>query len=173
MKPYIKDLLIIALIILCFIIGCHWDKPSPPSEVVKGKETVRVDTVLATLSVDKPKPIITRSVDTMYLHDTIWCDSIRDYELNNDTIKINTSVQGRMLKQNVLYKMFNTSTTRVDTLIKKVNKPVYAPFISLRLDSSGNVKPSIGFLYGKGQLMFSGSIGFKEKSVGVYYRLGR
>lgn len=172
MKPYLKDLLIIALTILCFVIGCHWEKQdvrensTTDTVYVKGKETVRVDTVKVKLSVNNPKPIVTRSVDTMYLHDTIWCDSLREYELKNDTVQINTTVQGKLIKQTVLYTMYNTSTKRVDTVFvtktQTIQKRLVAPTFGLRIDSVAT--PSIGLMLSnkKGNIIYGGSIGTKS-----------
>jgi len=161
MKPYIQNLLIVALFIIVLFLAFHCGtKPNPPSDVktvyIKGKETIRVDTVKVKLSVNNPKPIVIRSVDTMYFHDTIWCDSIREYELKNDTVQINTSVQGRLLKQDVLYKMYNTDTKRVDTVFVTTNKPrnIIAPFVTINQE-----RAAAGVMLSRGRNIYGLSYG--------------
>lgn len=179
MKPYIKDLLILLFILLCFYVGCNWNKRSStdisqPNDTVyiKGKETIRVDTVEVKIYVYKPVPVVTYAVDTIV--DSTLCDSIREYELNNDTIMIASTVQGKLIKQDVLYKMFNTSTSRVDTLKITTFRPTYAAFVTMQFDSLGYVKPAIGFQYGRKRVSYSGSINTKkEATIGVYYNFAR
>ena len=184
MKPYIKDLLIIVLILLCFLIGCHWNKPdvrensTTDTIYVKGKETIRVDTVEVFVFVKNPKPIKTVAVDS--LNKAIspqlnLCDSIREYELNNDTIKIASTVQGKLIKQDVLYKMFNTSTNRVDTVIITESsqfKPILALGATLQFDSIGYTKPALGMLYVRKKASYSGSVNTNGRvTVGGYFNL--
>jgi hypothetical protein len=181
MKPYLKDLLIIALILLCFLIGCHWNKRDVRNDsttqtvYVKGKETIRVDTVEVKVVVYKPTPIVTYAVDTII--DSSLCDSIREYELSNDTIKIASTVQGKLIKQDVLYKMFNTSTNRVDTVFitePSQFKPILALGATLQFDSIGYIKPALGMLYVRKKASWSGSVNTSGRiTVGGYFNLAR
>jgi hypothetical protein len=169
LKPYLKDLLIIALTILCFVIGCNWNKPTvSKTETVKtttkiGKEEKNTTKTDVKLTVDNPKPKSTIAFtqpkpqkDTFFIHDTIWCDSIREYELKNDTVQINTSVQGRLLKQTVLYTMYNTDTKRVDTVFVTTTKPrnIIAPFVTINQE-----RAAAGFILSRGRNIYGLSYG--------------
>jgi len=169
MKPYIQNLLIIALFIIVLFLAFHCGtKPNPPSETVQtttkiGKEEKNTTKTDVNLTVDNPKPKSTIAFtqpkppqDTFFIHDTIWCDSIREYELKNDTVQINTSVQGRMLKQDVLYTMYNTDTKRVDTVFVTTNKPrnIIAPFVTINQE-----RAAAGLMLSRGRNIYGLSYG--------------
>lgn len=172
MKPYIRDLLLLLLVILCLQIGCHWQRNVDNSATVetvyiKGKDSIRVDTVKVNVIVYKPTPVITYAVDTIV--DSTLCDSIREYELNNDTIKIASTVQGKLIKQDVLYKMFNTSTFRVDTLrITKTEtkyKPVLMPFVEVQ---NSPYPLSVGVILGRNRTFIGAKVNQQGNFSGIF-----
>jgi hypothetical protein len=153
MKPYIKDLLIIALILLCFLIGCNWNKrdvrdnSTTDTLYVKGKETIRVDTVEVFVFVKNPKPIKTVAVDSLNRANSPQlnlCDSIREYTSSIDDssglVVVNSTVQGQLIKQDITLQVYRDSIFRTDTVkITKTitkNQSIVAPFVNFSLDNS-------------------------------------
>lgn len=162
MKKYLTELLFLLLLLCVCYIGCEWNnhrgveskQPVIKTEVSKGKDSTTVFEKQVRDSVDNPIPkstyAFTPTVIHDTIHDTVWCDSIRVYVYDNDTLRVVDSIQGRLIKQSVLYKMYNTNTTRVDTFkyfIPSSPRAIIAPFVDL------STSPSIGLLVGKGRFL--------------------
>jgi hypothetical protein len=160
MRPYIKDLLIIALILLCFLIGCHWDKSSPRIETqtvyVKGETIIKVDTFYRDTTIYKPVATL------VYVGDSsrhVDCDSIREYTTSQDDssglVVVESKVQGELIDQKITLQSYVTSTLRVDTLRITNNiiqeKALFAPF--LRIENSATPL-SGGVIWGNSRTIY-------------------
>jgi hypothetical protein len=148
MKPYIKDLLIIALILLCFLIGCHWNKPdvrdnsTTQTVYVKGETIIKRDTITIrdSFAYSVPRYVYLAS----NTGDSTLCDSIREYTSSIDDssglVVVNSTVQGQLIKQDITLQVYRDSIFRTDTVkitetIAK-NQSIVAPFVNLSLDNS-------------------------------------
>jgi hypothetical protein len=149
MKPYLKDLLIIALILLCFLIGCHWNKrdvredSTTDTVYVKGETIIKRDTITIRDSVYYP---IAQIVYAAPKDSQQWCDSIREYISSLDDssglVVVNSTVQGQLINQDITLQVYRDSIFRTDTVkitetITK-NQSIVAPFVNFSLDNSIN-----------------------------------
>lgn len=182
MKPYIKDLLIILLILLCFYIGCNWqkgvvlDNSITDTVYVEGTTVVKVDTVYKEKTIYKPVATL------VYLGDTLRhvdCDSVREYTESLDDssglVVVESKVQGELLDQKITLQSYVTSTFRVDTLkitntiIKE--KALFAPFLrveNLPTPLSG------GLIWGNSRTFYGISYGGKQNFGVIFgYNLAR
>lgn len=172
MKPYIKDLLIILLILLCFYVGCNWHKdhivdPNEKIVYVKGETIIKVDTIYREKTIYKPVATLVYVGDSS-LH--VDCDSIREYTESLDDssglVVVESKVQGELLDQKISLQSYVTSTFRVDTLIitktETVSKRIFAPTFGLRIDSVA--VPNIGLMLSnkKGNIIYSGEVSTKK-----------
>ena len=187
MKPYIQTLLIIAFALLCFVIGCNWNRlPGVDDNIVESDTT-------ETLSIGDAK----HSRDTITIRDSfpypvpylVWkapkdsitpkpfqlslCDSLRSYTTSIDTtaglVIVNTTVQGVMLHQEIILQAYIDSLLRTDTLKQKITnteivkqKRLFAPTFGLRIDSVA--VPSIGLMLSnkKGNIIYGGEFSSKK-----------
>lgn len=181
MKPYIKDLLIILLILLCFYVGCNWSKQdvrnfrTTDTVYVKGETIIKVDTFYREKTIYKPVATLVYVGDSSRYVD---CDSIREYteslEDSSGLVVVESTVQGELIDQKITLQSYVTSTFRVDTLKTTTFRPTYAAFVTMQFDSLGYVKPAIGFQYGRKRVSYSGSINTnKEVTLGIYYNFAR
>jgi hypothetical protein len=148
MRPYIKDLLIIVLILLCFLIGCHWNKRDVRENIttdtvyVEGETIIKRDTITVRDSFAYPvAQIVYAATDTS---DSTLCDSVREYTTSLDDssgiVVVNSTVQGQLINQDITLQVYRDSIFRTDTVkITKIlvkNQSIVAPFVSLSLDNS-------------------------------------
>jgi hypothetical protein len=181
MKPYLKDLLIIALIILCFIIGCHWKKPdvrenrTTDTVYIKGETIIKRDTITIRDSFAYPVPkIVYAAIET----DSNLCDSVREYqnslEDSNGFVVVNSTVQGKLINQDIALQVYRDSIFRVDTvkITETVSKPVFSIGATLQFDSIGYIKPALGVLYVRKKASWSGSVNSNGRvTIGGYFNL--
>lgn len=180
---YIQTLLAVLILLVLLFLAFHCGtKPTPTQTVKKGKDEKTVTKIDVKADIDNPKPKSTYAFTPTVIHDTIHdtipyfnpCDSIRVYTYSNDTITVIDSIQGRLIKQTVLYTMYNTDTKRVDTIFVKEFKPFLALGATLQLDSIGYIKPAIGMLYVREKASYSVSINSDGRAtIGGYFNLRR
>jgi hypothetical protein len=181
---YTTELLAVLLIFCVCYIGCNWNDNG-------GTETVKSDTT-ETLSIGD----VEHKRDSIIVHDSfpypvpylVWkapkdsmtplplqislCDSLRSYTTSIDTtvgkVTVHTTVQGKMLHQEITLQAYIDSILRTDTLKQKITKTIterkriFAPTFGLRIDSVA--VPSIGLMMSnkKGNIIYSGEVSTKK-----------
>ena len=187
MKPYIQTLLIIAFALLCFVIGCNWNRvPSVEGDVKS--DTVYVagpiqhfrDTIKVVDSFPYPVAYKAEVVNDSTQTDSTklaLCDSTRNYqnsiEDSNALIVVETKVQGVMLDQTITAQVYKDSMVQHDTtfIYKTVTKykPVLMPFLEYQ---NSPYPLSIGIMYGKKRTFIGGKVDQKGNVSGfVGYNL--
>ena len=184
----IQDLLILALAVCCFVIGCQFEKkthePCGEPTYIKGKDSIVHDTILFEKSVDHPKPMktyappiqLTNSVKS----DSVQCDdSIRVYVNNyvdsSGSIQVTDSVQGKLLSQKISSAMIQTTVFRTDTMVitKETIKHgiIFGPYASLNIGEKTSVVA--GALYAKGRTGYMAGYNLQNKyiNLGIFYNL--
>lgn len=185
MKPYIQTLLIIAFALLCFVIGCNWNRvPSVEGDVksdtiyIQGNSIIRVDTIYTQYRVNDPKPVKTVVIDSLHSEgSSTLCDSIRSYTESLDDssglVIVESTVQGVLLDQKINLQSYVTSTFRVDTLKITNTETKYKPVLMPFLEYQNSPYPlSIGIMYGKKRTFIGGKVDQKGNVSGfVGYNL--
>lgn len=177
MKPYIRDLLILLLIIICIQIKCNWQKEgvrenrTTDTTLYIGKtfDSIRVDTF--TKEIPKPYPVYVylaaKDSNSSISSSLELCDSIRLYTESLDDssglVVVESKVQGELIDQKITLQSYVTSTFRVDTL-KITNtivkeKALFAPF--LRVQNSPTPL-SGGLIWGNSRTFYGVSYGGKQ-----------
>lgn len=176
MKPYIKDLLIILLILLCFYVGCNWTKQdvrnfrTTGTVYVKGETIIKVDTFYREKTIYKPVAKFVYVGDSSRYVD---CDSIREYteslEDSSGLVVVESKVQGELIDQKITLQSYVTSTFRVDTLritntITKY-KPIIAPFVEVQ---NSPYPLSVGVILGRNRTFIGAKVNQQGNFSGIF-----
>ena len=189
MKGFIQDLLIFALAVCCFIVGCQFEKkthePCPQVQYIKGKDSIVHDTVTLEKFVEHPKPSRTyapqlTNIDKSDSAKYEPCDdSIRVYVNNyvdsSGSIQVNDSVQGKLLSQKVTSASVNTTVFRTDTMVitKEIIKHgiIFGPYASINIGEKTSIVA--GAVYSKGRTGYMAGYNLQNKyiNLGIFYNL--
>ena len=189
MKGFIQDLLIFALAVCCFIVGCQFEKkthePCPQVQYIKGKDSIVHDTVTLEKFVEHPKPSRTyapqlTNIDKSDSAKYEPCDdSIRVYVTNkvysSGSIQVTDSVQGKLLSQKVTSSSVNTTVFRTDTMVitKETIKYgiIFGPYASLNIGENTSIVA--GAIYSKGRAGYMAGYNLQNKyiNLGIFYNL--
>jgi len=183
MKGFIQDLLIFALAVCCFIVGCQFEKkthePCPQIQYIKGKDSIVYDTVTLEKFVEHPKPSRTyapqlTNIDKSDSAKSEPCDdSIRVYVTNkvdsSGSIQVTDSVQGKLLSTRITSQMLLTKTFRTDTIIKTVTiektKALFGPYGAINIGEKTSL--TTGLLYSKGRAGYIAGYNLQNKYIQV------
>ena len=183
----IQDLLILALAVCCFVIGCQFEKkthePCGEPTYIKGKDSIVHDTAWFEKSIDHPKPTKTYapqgSVDSNWTNSVQCDDSIRVYVNNyvdsSGSIQVTDSVQGKLLSQKISSQVIQTTVFRTDTMVitKETIKHgiIFGPYASLNIGEKTSVVA--GALYAKGRTGYMAGYNLQNKyiNLGIFYNL--
>lgn len=186
MKGFIQDLLIFALAVCCFIVGCQFEKkthePCPQVQYIKGKDSIVHDTVTLEKFVEHPKPSRTYAPQLTNIDKSDSAqsdDSIRVYVNNyvdsSGSIQVTDSVQGKLLSQKVTSSSVNTTVFRTDTMVitKEIIKHgiIFGPYASLNIGEKTSVVA--GAVYSKGRAGYMAGYNLQNKyiNLGIFYNL--
>jgi hypothetical protein len=189
MKGFIQDLLIFALAVCCFIVGCQFEKkthePCPQVQYIKGKDSIVHDTVTLEKFVEHPKPSRTyapqlTNIDKSDSAKYEPCDdSIRVYVTNkvdsSGSIQVTDSVQGKLLSQKVTSASVNTTVFRTDTMAitKEIIKHgiIFGPYASINIGEKTSIVA--GAVYSKGRTGYMAGYNLQNKyiNLGIFYNL--
>ena len=189
MKGFIQDLLIFALAVCCFIVGCQFEKkthePCPQVQYIKGKDSIVHDTVTLEKFVEHPKPSRTyapqlTNIDKSDSAKYEPCDdSIRVYVTNkvysSGSIQVTDSVQGKLLSQKVTSSSVNTTVFRTDTMVitKEIIKHgiIFGPYASINIGEKTSIVA--GAVYSKGRAGYMAGYNLQNKyiNLGIFYNL--
>lgn len=183
----IQDLLILALAVCCFVIGCQFEKkihePCADIQYIKGKDSIVHDTAWFEKSIDHPKPTKTYApiqLSNSVKSDSVQCDdSIRVYVNNyvdsSGSIQVTDSIQGKLLSQKVTKQSVNTTIFRTDTMVitKEIIKHgiIFGPCASLSIGEKTSI--TTGLLYSKGRTGYIAGYNLQNKyiNLGIFYNL--
>lgn len=183
MKGFIQDLLIFALAVCCFIVGCQFEKkthePCPQVQYIKGKDSIVHDTVTLEKFVEHPKPSRTyapqlTNIDKSDSAKYEPCDdSIRVYVTNkvdsSGSIQVTDSVQGKLLSQKVTSASVNTTVFRTDTMVitKEIIKHgiIFGPYASINIGEKTSIVA--GAVYSKGRAGYMAGYNLQNKYIQV------
>lgn len=188
----IQDLLILALAVCCFVIGCQFEKkmhePCADIQYIKGKDSIVHDTIFSEKSIDHPKPTktyapiqLSNSVKSDSVKsDSVQCDdSIRVYVNNyvdsSGSIQVTDSVQGKLLSQKVTSASVNTTVFRTDTMVitKEIIKHgiIFGPYASINIGEKTSIVA--GAVYSKGRTGYMAGYNLQNKyiNLGIFYNL--
>lgn len=193
MKGFIQDLLIFALAVCCFIVGCQFEKkthePCPQVQYIKGKDSIVHDTVTLEKFVEHPKPSRTyapqlTNIDKSDSAKYEPCDdSIRVYVTNkvdsSGSIQVNDSVQGKLLSTRITSQIQNVYIYKTDTLVKEKivykHGAIFGPYAKVR--SGPEISFSIGGMYAKNKTGYIAGYDINTKAkaveVGLFYNFGK
>lgn len=188
MKGFIQDLLIFALAVCCFIVGCQFEKkthePCPEVQYIKGKDSLIYVYVTSDTTVSNPKPSRTYAPQLTNIDKSDsanWTnnvqnpcdDSIRVYVTNkvdsSGSIQVTDSVQGKLLSTRITSQMLYTTVFRTDTLLKTVTiektKALFGPYGAINIGEKTSL--TTGLLYSKGRTGYMAGYNLQNKYIQV------
>jgi hypothetical protein len=145
------------------VIGCNWDKSDVRKDsttdtvYVKGKTINIRDTITLRDSFSYPVP---KLVYAAQANDSSLCDSIREYTSSIDDssglVVVNSTVQGKLIKQDITLQVYKDSIFRTDTLKITTTKPrnIIAPFVTINQE-----RAAAGFILSRGRNIYGLSYG--------------